>query len=38
MGQIESKKSVDEILDKIATDNAELFELLATNGKGKPKK
>jgi len=38
MGQIRSKKSVDEILDKIATDNAVLFELLATNGKGRPKK
>ena len=38
MAQIEPKKSVDELLEKIASDNAELFELLATNGKGKEKK
>jgi hypothetical protein len=38
MGQVESKKSVDEILDKIASENAALFELLATNGNGRPKK
>ena len=31
----ELKKSVDELLEKIALDNAELFELLSTNGKGK---
>jgi hypothetical protein len=38
MAQVELKKSVDELLDKIASDNAALFELLATNGKGKSKK
>jgi len=38
MAQLELKKSVDELLDKIASDNAALFELLATNGKSKSKK
>jgi hypothetical protein len=38
MAQIELKKSVDELLEKIASDNTDLFELLATNGKGKTKK
>jgi hypothetical protein len=38
MAQVELKKSVDELLEIIASDNAELFELLATNGKGKTKK
>jgi hypothetical protein len=38
MAQIELKKSVDELLEKIASDNTELFELLATNGKSKTKK
>jgi hypothetical protein len=33
LAQIELKKSVTEILDEIASDNAELFELLAKNGK-----
>lgn len=33
MAEVELKKSVDELLDKIASDNAALFELLATNGK-----
>jgi hypothetical protein len=35
MTQPELKKNVVEILDKIASDNATLFELLATNGKTK---
>ena len=35
MAQIELKKSVGEILDEISSDNAELFELLAKNGKTK---
>jgi hypothetical protein len=35
VAQAELKKSVDELLEKIAADNAELFELLATNGKTK---
>jgi hypothetical protein len=35
MAQVELKKSVDELLDKIASDNAELFEFLSTNGKSK---
>lgn len=30
--QLDSKKSVDELLEEIATNNVELFELLATNG------
>lgn len=33
MIQAELKKSVEELLDKIASDNARLFELLATNGR-----
>ena len=33
----ELKKSVDELLEKIASDNAELFELLSTNGNSKKK-
>jgi hypothetical protein len=33
VAQIEPKKSVVEIVDEIASDNAELFELLAKNGK-----
>ena len=37
MAQPELEKSVDELLEKIASDNAELFELLATNGKGRSK-
>lgn len=37
MAKIEQKKSVDKLLEKIASDNAELFELLATNGKGRTK-
>ena len=37
MAQPELEKSVDELLEKIASDNAELFELLATNGKGRTK-
>jgi hypothetical protein len=36
--QLESKKSVDELLEEIATNNVELFELLATNGNGRQKK
>jgi len=35
MAQAELKKDAVEILDKIASDNATLFELLATNGKSK---
>lgn len=35
MAQVELKKSVDELLDKIVSDNAVLFELLSTNGNGK---
>jgi len=31
-------RSVDELLERILSDNAELFELLAANGKSKPKK
>jgi hypothetical protein len=38
MAQLEPKKSVDDLLDKIVSDNAALFELLATNGNGKSKK
>jgi hypothetical protein len=38
VGQLELKKSVDELLEKIATDNAELFELLATNGNSRQNK
>jgi hypothetical protein len=38
MAQVELKISVEELLEKIASDNAELFELLATNGKGRAKK
>jgi hypothetical protein len=38
MAQVELKKSVDELLDDIASDNAELFELLATNGRSRAKK
>jgi peptidoglycan hydrolase CwlO-like protein len=38
MAQVELKKSFDELLDELASDNAELFELLATNGKGRVKK
>ncbi len=30
--------SVDELLEKIAADNAELFDLLATNGHNSRKK
>ena len=36
MGQVELKP-VAELLEKIAADNAELFELLATNGKPRSK-
>jgi hypothetical protein len=32
------EKSVDELLEKIAADNAELFGLLATNGRNSRKK
>jgi hypothetical protein len=35
MAEPESKRTVTEILEKIASDNASLFELLATNGKAK---
>jgi hypothetical protein len=35
MVQAEPKKTINELLDKIASDNAELFELLSTNGKRK---
>jgi hypothetical protein len=35
MAQPELKNNVVEILDKIMSDNATLFELLATNGKTK---
>ncbi len=35
MAQMTRLKSIDELLEKIASDNAELFELLATNGKQK---
>lgn len=35
MPQVEWKRSVDDMLEKITSDNAELFELLATNGKTK---
>jgi hypothetical protein len=38
MAQLEPKKSVDDLLDEIVSDNAALFELLATNGNGKSKK
>ncbi len=38
VGQLELRKSVDELLEEIATDNAELFELLATNGNGRQNK
>jgi hypothetical protein len=38
MAQVELKKSVDELLDEIVSDNAALFELLASNGNGKSKK
>lgn len=38
MAQLGLKKSVDELLQEIAHDNAELFELLATNGNPKHKK
>jgi hypothetical protein len=38
MAQLEPNKSVDDLLDKIVSDNAALFELLATNGNGKSKK
>jgi hypothetical protein len=37
MAQAKLEKSVDELLEEIATDNEELFELLATNGKRKSK-
>ncbi|MGA8904450.1 MAG: hypothetical protein WB661_05510 [Candidatus Bathyarchaeia archaeon] len=37
MAQVELKKSVEELLDKITSDNAALFELLATNGRGNGK-
>lgn len=32
MEQGQAKKPVDELLEKIVSDNAELFELLSTNG------
>ncbi len=35
MAQITQLKSIEELLEKIASDNAELFELLAMNGKEK---
>jgi len=35
MAKPELEKSVSDILEKIASDNAALFELLATNGKTK---
>lgn len=38
LAQIELRKPVNDLLEKIVSDNAELFELLATNGKGKEKK
>jgi len=31
----EPEKSIDELLERIVSDNAALFELLATNGKSK---
>ncbi len=37
VAQIARLMSVDELLEKIASDNAELFELLRTNGKEKKK-
>jgi len=37
MAQVQPRKSVDDLLEKIVSDNAELFELLATNGKGRKK-
>ena len=38
MAQDEPKKTVAELMDKIASDNAALFELLETNGNGITKK